>query len=281
MAARDLAKRKRFGAQDPYLAFYLQKRRKFTRVAVKGGVKPVWNQTIKFNRVDDGPTVDDTTLKVYCIHEKTGVKGSLDGLIGSCEIDLKKTVCASEKGVYIGWFVLTYDGKESGEVHIRLQLCEPSEEEDEPEDAPIRLDNKNRVVKPKADKKAEKEEITSSSASGQPNDGDGIQRIPTNRLNRPRSLADLKGQNPIIRPQQASPRKEGSKSMEEVRDMAGTPASYDADSATLDGVEAVGSPRPTFTSQDSQGNINQLNLLIAPFNPDWLQPTPQMLKRAL
>ncbi|KAF9105262.1 Serine/threonine-protein kinase dclk3, partial [Mortierella sp. AM989] len=301
MAARGLAKRKLFGAQDPYLSFLLQGHRKFTRVAVKGGIKPVWNQTIKYNRVNDGPSTDDTTLKVYCFHEKSGsAKGSLDGLIGSCEIDLKKTVFASRNGIYIEWFILTMDGKETGEVHIRLQLCEPSEEEDQGEEAPIRLDNKNRVVKSKADKKAEKEDSnnkngkgasgsgaidpskagSSSSASHQPNN-DNVQRTSSNRLNRPRSLADLKEQKPTTKFQEPSQHRVGSRSLEEVRDMAATPGSSDGDSGTLDGEEAVGSPKPTFTSQDSQGNINQLNVLIAPFNPEWLQPTPQILKRAL
>jgi hypothetical protein len=31
---------------DPYLAFYIQERTKFTWVAVKGGSKPEWNQTV-------------------------------------------------------------------------------------------------------------------------------------------------------------------------------------------------------------------------------------------
>ena len=31
---------------DPYLAFFFQGRRKFTNVAVKGGVKPEWNQEV-------------------------------------------------------------------------------------------------------------------------------------------------------------------------------------------------------------------------------------------
>ena len=45
----------------------------------------------------------EATLTVYCIHEKTGVKmGSSDGLIGSCEIDLKQILFSSETGVYDG-----------------------------------------------------------------------------------------------------------------------------------------------------------------------------------
>ncbi|KAF9432915.1 hypothetical protein BGZ76_010143, partial [Entomortierella beljakovae] len=117
ISARELAKRKRFGAQDPYLLFSLQKRRKFTQVAVKGGVKPVWNQMIKYNRVEDGTSASDTTLLVSCYHEK-GVKGSQDDLIGSCEIDLKQVVLASRNGVVETWFHLTYNGKDSGQVKL-------------------------------------------------------------------------------------------------------------------------------------------------------------------
>ncbi|KAI9236856.1 MAG: C2 domain-containing protein [Podila humilis] len=126
VAAKDLAKKKRFGAQDPYLAFYVQGWRKFTRVAVKGGVKPEWNQTIIFNQVYDAVSKDDTTLTVSCYHEKTGVKvGSGDGLIGTCQIDLKQSLLVSDSGLVDDWFDLKNDGKDSGRVHLRLQLCEP------------------------------------------------------------------------------------------------------------------------------------------------------------
>ncbi|KAI1307323.1 Cell division protein kinase 1 [Mortierella claussenii] len=319
VAAKDLAKRKRFGAQDPYLAFYIQGRRKFTRVAVKGGVKPEWNQTIKYNRVNNTASREESSLIVYCINEKTGIRmGSSDRLIGSCEIDLKQTLFNTQDGLFEGWFQLMYDGKESGQVHLRLQLCEPTEEEDAPEDAPLRLDHKNRIVKSKATKNMEKSKAStptlsnsnkssttnlhgalsssssavSSSANGFPNGG--VQRVPTARLNRPKSMADLSEERQsTIKFQEPAQRRMGSRSLEEVRNMASvTPplGSSDGDShSTMEGEggdeeskrSTVSSPKQTFTLQDSNGNINTLNLLTAPFDPNWLEPTPQILKRAL
>ncbi|KAG0367026.1 hypothetical protein BC939DRAFT_454303 [Gamsiella multidivaricata] len=304
VAAKDLAKRKRFGAQDPYLAFYLQGRRKFTIVAVKGGVKPEWNQTIKYNCIQDATSREDTTLTVYCIHEKTGVKmGSSDGLIGSCEIDLKKTLFWSDTGVHDGWFQLMYDGKESGKVHLRLQLCEPSEDEDELEDAPVRLDHKNRIVKSKSERRADMKiagynaQVSGPSAGGTPvnsgtlsyfsgqpssNGEGGLQRTPTGRLVRPQSMADLKERQPSIKIQEPIQYRMGSKSLEEVREMNTSSSDGDSFVAENDGDKrSISSPKQTFTLQDNEGNINQLNWLTAPFDPNWLEPTPPILRRAL
>ncbi|KAG0237759.1 Serine/threonine-protein kinase dclk3, partial [Mortierella sp. GBA43] len=281
IGARDLAKRKIFGPQDPYLAFFFQGHRKFTNVAVKGGVKPEWNQVIKYNKIED-PS-GDVTLKVTCTHEQTGVKvGSGDGLIGSCEIDLRRILFSKESGEYESWFQLMFDGRESGEVRLRLSLCEPSEEEDENEDAPVRITNQKNRPKPKSDKACDKSSGTSppssstntsarpSTALGLQNDdkaelqGDGVQRTPSNPLGRRRSFADLQKQRALSTIRQPSQHRIGSKSFEEVREATN-----------------FGSPKPTFTSQDSNGNINQLNVLIAPFDPNWLEPTPKLLKRAL
>ncbi|KAG0309251.1 hypothetical protein BGZ98_004099 [Dissophora globulifera] len=289
VAARDLAKRKRFGAQDPYLTFQLQGRQKYTIVAVKGGVKPEWNQTIKYSQVRGSQSKDETTLTVHCIHEKSGVKvGSSDGLIGSCEIDLKETLYVSKSGVVDGWFQLQFDNKDAGQVHLRLQLCEPSVEEDMPEDAFLHVDHDSRIVKSDSENRADQKiakiaavvsnsstdgDKTSSSSTGLPNGG--VQRTST-RLGRPRSMADLKERQLTVRFQEPAQRKLGSKSMEEVRDSIEQHTDGDEN-----GRNEIGSPKQTFTLQDRDGNINPLNLLIAPFDPNWLEPTPLILHRAL
>lgn len=289
VAAKDLAKKKRFGAQDPYLAFYVQGWRKFTRVAVKGGVKPEWNQTIIFNQVYDAVSKDDTTLTVSCYHEKTGVKvGSGDGLIGTCQIDLKQSLLVSDSGLVDDWFDLKNDGKDSGRVHLRLQLCEPIAQDDTAEYAPVRnekkikpKDNDKTEISGKADKTSTASSSSSPSSSNQPN---GVQRAPTlTRLHRPRSMADLQERKPTIKFQEPTQRRAG-RSLEEVRDAAGTPVanSSDGDSRTdEDDKQSISSPKQTFTLQDSEGNINPLNVLIAPFDPSWLEPTPPILRRAL
>ncbi|ORZ26520.1 hypothetical protein BCR41DRAFT_348435 [Lobosporangium transversale] len=97
----------------------------------------------------------------------------------------------------------------------------------------------------------------------------------------------LNQRNPTIKLKEPSQNRIGSRSMEEVREMALTPTFGSSDSEsnfTAEGDEdkrSISSPKPTFTSQDSHGNINQLNLLIAPFDPNWLEPTPQLMRRAL
>ncbi|ORZ26521.1 hypothetical protein BCR41DRAFT_348437 [Lobosporangium transversale] len=84
-------------------------------------------EQINYNRIHNSSSCEETTLTVCCIHEKTGAKlGSSDGLIGSCEIDLKQLLFSKESGQYEGWFQLMFDGKPAGQVHLRLQLCEPS-----------------------------------------------------------------------------------------------------------------------------------------------------------
>ncbi|KAG0215295.1 hypothetical protein BGX33_001309 [Mortierella sp. NVP41] len=303
---------------NPYLAFNIQGRTKFSHVAVKGGSKPEWNQTIKYNQIHDSNSTGSTTLTVSCVHKKTGVKlGHSDGLIGKCEIELREMLFASERGVYQDWFQLMHDGKEAGRVHLRIALCEPSAEEDETEVKPIRYDSKNRPILSRSDKKTEKKvlstkpsaasslftsklhssnsnnssvaspplESTSSSSSkgAQPS---SIQRVPS-RLNRPRSMADLKERKTTIRFQEPTIHRLVSKSMEEVRDSMVTPmgqSSSDGDSFQTeeeDERSSISSPKQTFTLQDSEGNINPLNVLIAPFDPSWLEPTPPILKRAL
>ncbi|KAG0329493.1 hypothetical protein BG000_012092, partial [Podila horticola] len=259
-------------------------RRKFTRVAVKGGVKPEWNQTITFNQILFSR--DDTTLTVSCHHEKTGVKvGSGDGLIGTCKIDLKQTLLLSDSDLCDQWFPLMNDGKESGMVHLRLQLCEPKAEDDTAEFAPVRIDRKI-----KSNDKKDKKDVsgnadkTSASSSFSPAQPTGVQRAPTlNRLPRPRSM-DLFERKPTIKFQEPTQRRAGSRSLEEVRDAAGTPTanSSDGDSRTdAEDDKSISSPKQTFTLQDSEGNINPLNVLIAPFDPSWLEPTPPILRRAL
>ena len=103
---------------------------------------------------------------------------------------------------------------------------------------------------------------------------DSIHRTPSNPLGRRRSLTDLQAQKSSGNFQESTQYKFGSKSLEEVREMLGAIDSSEAGSS-------VGSPKPTFTSQDGDGNINQLNVLIAPFDPNWLEPTPKLLRRAL
>ncbi|KAF9560545.1 hypothetical protein EC968_006115 [Mortierella alpina] len=307
---------------DPYLSFFFQGRRKFTIVAVKGGVKPEWHQTIKYGTIHEGSSKDDFTLTVVCKHEKTGVTvGSGDGLIGSCEIDLKQLLFSTETGVHDDWFQLTYDGKDSGQVHLRLALCDPFDQEDKPENAPLRPDNKNRIVKSKSEKKADKQTgkdphftlkpstaPTSSSAlhghnissgaklstaapstSGSSSTAEQLQRQDTGpkrsltngKLYRPRSMADLKDQKPLVKFQDPSQLRLGSKSMEEVRDMIAEAREVGEKQEYTDELASISSPKQTFTLQDSQGNINQVNLLIAPFDPTWLEPTPPILRRAL
>ncbi|KAF9951501.1 hypothetical protein BGZ72_007013 [Mortierella alpina] len=307
---------------DPYLSFFFQGRRKFTIVAVKGGVKPEWHQTIKYGTIQEGSSKEETTLTVVCKHEKTGVTvGSGDNLIGTCEIDLRQLLFLSETGVHDGWFQLTYDGKDSGQVHLRLALCDPSDQVDKSENAPLRPDNKNRIVKSKSEKKAEKQTgkdshltpkpstapTTSSALHGhsissgarlstatssnagplspagqQQRQNSGFQRTLTNgKLYRPRSMADLKEQNPAVKLQEPSQLRMGSKSMEEVRDMMAEAREAGEKQEYTDEMASISSPKQTFTLQDSQGNINQLNLLIAPFDPTWLEPTPPILRRAL
>ncbi|KAG0206238.1 hypothetical protein BGX28_002281 [Mortierella sp. GBA30] len=239
---------------------------------------------------------------------------------------------ASESGVLEDWFQLTYDGKDSGQVHLRLRLCEPSEQEEKVENAPLRPDHKSRIVK-KSDKKAEKAEkagkdsiplsksltgpstssffqgqsispgalistsatatattatapsASSSSTPGQQptdNDTSSVQRTLTNgRIYRPRSMADLNERKTTIKFMEPALLRIGSRSMEEVRDgsvetmRGGEKQEYGEQLAN------ISSPKQTFTLQDSHGNINQLNLLIAPFDPTWLEPTPPILRRAL
>ncbi|KAF9921759.1 hypothetical protein FBU30_008187 [Linnemannia zychae] len=307
----------------PYLAFYIQNRTKFTWVAIKGGVKPEWNQTIKFNQIYNGNIPGSTVLTISCVHKKTGVKlGHADGLIGKCEIDLKKTLFASENGVIDGWFQLMHEGKEAGRVQLKISLCEPSAEEDDTELKPARADPKKSQTTKKDEKKifSTKSSAASLSTSNLPlfktdedirsailpqkissstpaslhnNDKDiedqsgSILRHPS-QLNRTRSMQDHKGRKQKIRFQEPNMRRIGSRSMEEVRDSATatTNSSFsEGDSFQTDGdseeQRSVSSPKQTFTLQDSQGNINPLNVLIAPFDPNWLEPTPPILRRAL
>ncbi|KAF9276401.1 hypothetical protein BGZ68_010032 [Mortierella alpina] len=223
--------------------------------------------------------------------------------------------------LWIGWFQLTYDGKDSGQVHLRLALCDPFDQVDRSENAPLRPDNKNRIVKSKSEKKAEKQTgkdpnltskpstaSTSSSAlhghsissgaklstaapsntgpsvtAGQPQrQNSGLQRTQTNgRLYRPHSMADLKDQKLSVKFQEPAQLRMGSKSMEEVRDMMAEGRESGEKQEYTDELASISSPKQTFTLQDSQGNINQLNLLIAPFDPTCLEPTPPILRRAL
>ncbi|KAF8948921.1 Glycogen synthase kinase-3 beta [Haplosporangium gracile] len=326
VCAKDLAKRKLIGTQDPYLAFYIQKRTKFTWVAVKGGVKPEWNQTIKFNQIHDSNSPGSTTLTVSCVHKKTGVKlGHTDGLIGKCEIDLKQTLFVSESGVIDGWYQLMHDGKEAGKVQLRITLCEPSAEEDEFEEKPIRFDPKKSRPDKKAEKKTEKKSLStkasapslstyksnkinnassplesSSSLSSSSFNNNYKQEVTAqpgsiqrnaSQLNRTRSMQDLKERKQTIRFQEPNMRRMGSRSLEEVRNSTVTPLGSNSSSSDSDFLQttenedneqrSISSPKQTFTLQDSDGNINPLNVLIAPFDPSWLEPTPPILRRAL
>ncbi|KAF9314376.1 hypothetical protein BG003_004255 [Podila horticola] len=259
VAAKDLTKKKRFGAQGP--------------AQVHKSRGQGWSQA--------GMESD-----VSCHHEKTGVKvGSGDGLIGTCKIDLKQTLLLSDSELCDQWFPLMNDGKESGMVHLRLQLCEPKAEDDTAEFAPVRIDRKI-----KSNDKKDKKDVsgnadkTSASSSFSPAQPTGVQRAPTlNRLPRPRSM-DLFERKPTIKFQEPTQRRAGSRSLEEVRDAAGTPTanSSDGDSRTdAEDDKSISSPKQTFTLQDSEGSINPLNVLIAPFDPSWLEPTPPILRRAL
>ncbi|KAG0073770.1 hypothetical protein BGZ90_011320, partial [Linnemannia elongata] len=329
VCAKDLAKRKLIGTQGmykpssyPYLAFYIQKRTKFTWVAIKGGVKPEWNQTIKFNQIHDSNSPGSTTLTVSCVHKKTGVKlGHTDGLIGKCEIDLKNTLFVSQSGVIDGWYQLMHDGKEAGKVQLRITLCEPSAEEDESEEKPVRLDPKKSRLDKRTDKKtlstkASAPSLSTSksnrinnassslesapSSSSSSNDNNNYkQEVPDqpgsiqrngSQLSRTRSMQDLKERKQTIRFKEPNMRRMGSRSLEEVRDSTVTPlgnnSSSDGDSFQMtentdDEQRSISSPKQTFTLQDSEGNINPLNVLIAPFDPSWLEPTPPILRRAL
>ncbi|KAG0086341.1 hypothetical protein BGZ93_000165 [Podila epicladia] len=176
------------------------------------------------------------------------------------------------------------DGKESGMVHLRLQLCEPIAEDDTAEFAPVRNDkwfkSKDKKDKKDVSKIADKTSASSSSSPAQPT---GVQRTPTlNRLPRPRSM-DLFERKPTIKFQEPTQQRAGSRSLEEIRAIAGTPTanSSDGDSRTDEDDKSISSPKQTFTLQDSEGNINPLNVLIAPFDPSWLEPTPPILRRAL
>ncbi|KAF9578029.1 regulator of ime2, partial [Lunasporangiospora selenospora] len=136
--------------------------------------------------------------------------------------------------------------------------------------------------------------VTATSSSDQ---SVALRRVPTNRLYKPRSMADIKDRNQAVTFQEPTQRRNGSKSMEEVRAQIVTPTSgmEDDDSTTASEAYDIGdktsitSPRPqsmtspkvTFTSQDGDGNVNQLNFLTAPFDPTWLEATPQILRRAL
>ncbi|KAF9945887.1 hypothetical protein BGZ65_010255, partial [Modicella reniformis] len=221
-------------------------------------------------------------------------------MIGSCEVDLKETLFSNESGEHEGWFQLTYDGKDSGQVNLRLRLCEPSEQEDAPEVGPIRGDHS---VKAKSDKMLDKLAIHTSttstpvtpsnptfrpaSAHGFPNNDkeelgdDDLQRTPTNLLGRRRSLTDLMVQRPTTNLEGPIQQRMGSKSLEEVRDLVMTSAMTRSTDDLHRGASSMSSPKQTYISQDSDGNINQLNLLVAPFDPNWLEPTPQLIKRAL
>ncbi|KAG0050896.1 regulator of ime2 [Gryganskiella cystojenkinii] len=335
VAAKDLANKKFFGQQDPYLAFFIQKLLKFTAVAVKGGITPSWNQTKTFNQIYDG-TQEETTLKISCYHERTGVKGSSDGLIGTCDVELKEVLFSSADGIFNGWLQLTKDGVKTGQVHLKLWLCDPIMEKDESEASPLRegVSRARQLLKDRSERKAEKKKVigllqlsktnpakttiqstdstTTSSKTADtananntdqpPGEPSGnLQRSPTNRLQRPRSLVDVKERKQTITFQEPLNRRAASKSMEDVRAaLAVTYSSeeddyddeeeereqeeddddYD-DDYDDDDLESIGSPRPRFTFQDGEGRINPLNLLIAPFDPNWLEPTPQILKRAL
>ncbi|CAO3572241.1 unnamed protein product [Mortierella alpina] len=94
-------------------------------------------------------------------------------------------------------------------------------------------------------------------------------------------MADLKDQKPSVKFQEPSQLRMGSKSMEEVRDLVAEAREAGEKQEYTDELASISSPKQTFTLQDSQGNINQLNLLIAPFDPTWLEPTPPILRRAL
>ncbi|KAF9189119.1 Glycogen synthase kinase-3 beta [Haplosporangium sp. Z 11] len=314
VGARDLAKRKRFGPQDPYLAFYIQGREKVTPAAVNGGVKPEWNHVIRYNHIHEASSKEESTLTVYCIHKQSGFKVvSGDVLIGICKIDLNRTLFASQLDVYDDWFQLWNDDKMSGQVHLRLERCEPTTEDEKPEDTPLRLDRKNRIVRSKAERKAEKKigwegflskatsaststaassvstlannstsspvlrsssAVSSSSSYDTKRPNGPIQRTSSSRIHRPRSMADLSERRPTIKFKEPLQRRMSSRSMEDVREMA---------SNGMDGqnYNKVASPKQTFTLQDSDGNINQLKMLTASFDPNWLEPTPPILRRAL
>ncbi|KAG0250363.1 hypothetical protein BG011_008409, partial [Mortierella polycephala] len=313
VGARDLAKRKRFGPQDPYLAFYIQGRERVTPAAVNGGIKPEWNQAIQYNHIHEASSKDESTLTVYCIHKQSGFKVvSGDVLIGTCEIDLNRTLFASQLDVYDDWFQLWNEDKMSGQVHLRLERCEPTTEDEKPEDASLRLDRKNRIVKSKAERKTEKKTsweglmskatsaststaassvstlannspsspvphpssaISFSSSDTKKTNG-GSQRTLSSRINRPRSMADFNDHRPTIKFKEPLQRRMSSRSMEDVREIT---------SSGKDGqnYNKMTSPKQTFTLQDSDGNINQLKMLTAPFDPNWLEPTPPILRRAL
>ncbi|KAF9121150.1 hypothetical protein BG015_005894, partial [Linnemannia schmuckeri] len=266
-----------------------------------------------------------TTLTVSCVHKKTGVKlGHTDGLIGKCEIDLKQTLFVSESGVIDGWYQLMHDGKEAGKVQLRIALCEPSAEEDESEEKPIRFDPKKSRSDKKAEKKTEKKTLSTkssapslstyksnkinnassslefSSSSSSPFNNNlkqeviaqpgSIQRN-ASQLSRTRSMEDLKKRKQTIRFQEPNMRRMGSRSLEEVRNSTVTPLGNNSSSSDGDSLQtteneddeqrSISSPKQTFTLQDSEGNINPLNVLIAPFDPSWLEPTPPILRRAL
>ncbi|KAK5816816.1 hypothetical protein F5H01DRAFT_320825 [Linnemannia elongata] len=263
-----------------------------------------------------------TTLTVSCVHKKTGVKlGHTDGLIGKCEIDLKNTLFVSQSGVIDGWYQLMHDGKEAGKVQLRITLCEPSAEEDESEEKPIRLDPKKSRLDKRTDKKtlstkasapslstsksnrinnaSSSLESAPSSSSSSNNNNNYKQEVPDqpgsiqrngSQLSRTRSMQDLKERKQTIRFKEPNMRRMGSRSLEEVRDSTVTPlgnnSSSDGDSFQMtentdDEQRSISSPKQTFTLQDSEGNINPLNVLIAPFDPSWLEPTPPILRRAL
>ncbi|KAF9164953.1 Cyclin-dependent kinase-like 3 [Actinomortierella ambigua] len=304
VGATDLAKRKRFGSQDPYLLFHLQGRRKFTCVAVKGGSKPQWNQTIRYRRLNNPATKEDTILKVYCFHEKTGVTIiSTDGLIGQCEVDLQETVLKSQDGSFEGVLTLQNDGKACGK------------DEPEPaETAPIRPERKGVHLfggskdkeKDKDSKSSKHSKSQSTSAMsalatntrpGQKDEIDGDSNGNTfgqiGRLQRPQSLEGIAAHS------QAQARINfgmslhtihGTQSLDEVRALnSATPVSegdHSNNTSTASDERSpeaslISSPPQRFISQDDEGNVNQLRLLTAPLDPSWLQPTPPTLRRAL
>ncbi|GJJ76405.1 hypothetical protein EMPS_08764 [Entomortierella parvispora] len=358
VAGKDLANKKRFGTQDPYLSFFIQKLTKYTAVAVKGGVNPSWNHTKTFHEIHDG-TQEETTLKISCYHEQTGAKG---GLIGTCDVDLKQVLFSSDAGLYDGWLQLSNDGVKSGQVHLRLWLCDPIPAPDTSEMSPHReaTASKTRSILRRSDKKQSPaktgkklnrlQQLRSSFAKSRsasqpttiralnishPTIGDppvntsDFTRSPLNRLHRPRSMADLKERKRTIRFADSPDRRTMSRSMEDVRvfipanssseeedDYSDDNDDYDDDDEDdeddededadyddyeddeddeendvhdslnrkheVEGVDGdVGSPKQTFILQDSDGNINPLRYLVAPFDPNWLEPTPQILKRAL
>ncbi|KAG0232587.1 Ribosomal protein S6 kinase alpha-5 [Actinomortierella wolfii] len=293
VSATDLAKRKRFGAQDPYLLFHLQGRRKFTCVAVKGGSKPQWNQMIRFRRVNNPISKDDTILKVYCFHEKTGVSiMSTDGLIGQCEVDLQQTVFKSPNDT----LTLQNDGKTSGKVFIRIKLCEASDEPETSETAPIRPEPERKGLfghssKDKdKDKEKEKEKdhnkesknskhtkshsassmgpLTAAARPGQKEEigSDSSSRTSghAGRLNRPQSMENINALSQFhtkIKFQEPLHKVHGSQSLDEVRALnTSTPASESnegdhSNNASTASVER--SPEPSYASSPPPRFISQ------------------------